>query len=134
MKGGSDDTSKCTVQAKHGRNGKVVFATLSRLGILLPITVDYYPPFQFFSDFGLFFCILSLIVKKKWGCHVLEFWIFSYKCLKNGFFGIFYHFSNTLKIKINFSLFLVFWETFPPFFLHNYNKYNNFKNRHLLKF
>ena len=37
MKGGSDDTSKCTVQAKHGRNGKVVFATLSRLGILLPM-------------------------------------------------------------------------------------------------
>ena len=24
MKGGSDDTSKCTVQAKHGRNGKVL--------------------------------------------------------------------------------------------------------------
>ena len=37
MKGGNDDTSKCTVQAKPGRNGKVVFATLSRLGILLPM-------------------------------------------------------------------------------------------------
>ena len=35
MKGGSDYKSKCTVQAKPGRNGKVVFATLSRLGILL---------------------------------------------------------------------------------------------------
>ena len=37
MKGGSDDKSKCTVQAKPGRNGKVVFATLSRLGFLLPM-------------------------------------------------------------------------------------------------
>ena len=35
MKGGSDDTSKCTVQAKHGRNGKVVFANLPRLGYSL---------------------------------------------------------------------------------------------------
>ena len=35
MKGGSNDTSKCTVQAKHGRNGKVVFANLSRLGYSL---------------------------------------------------------------------------------------------------
>ena len=42
MKGGSDDTSKCTVQAKHGRNGKVVFATLSRLGILLPMDITLY--------------------------------------------------------------------------------------------
>ena len=32
-------TSKCTVQAKHSRNGKVVFATLSRLGILLPMVI-----------------------------------------------------------------------------------------------
>ena len=35
MKGGSNDTSKCTVQAKHGRNGKVVFANLTRLGYSL---------------------------------------------------------------------------------------------------
>ena len=35
MKGGSNDTSKCTVQAKHGRNGKVVFANLPRLGYSL---------------------------------------------------------------------------------------------------
>ena len=39
MKGGSDDKSKCTVQAKPGRNGKVVFATLSGLGFLLPMDI-----------------------------------------------------------------------------------------------
>ena len=37
MKGGKDDKSKCTVQAKAGRNGKVVFATLSPLGFLFPM-------------------------------------------------------------------------------------------------
>ena len=52
MKGGSDDTSKCTVQAKHGRKGKVVFATLSRLGILLPmdITNEWRMPVQLEND------------------------------------------------------------------------------------
>ena len=39
MKGGSNDTSKCTVQAKHGRNGKVVFANLPRLGYSLAYMV-----------------------------------------------------------------------------------------------
>ena len=37
MKAGKDDKSKCTVQAKAGRNGKVVFATLSPLGFLFPM-------------------------------------------------------------------------------------------------
>ena len=37
MKAGKDDKSKCTVQAKAGRNGKVVFATLSPLGLLFPM-------------------------------------------------------------------------------------------------
>ena len=35
MRGVSNDTSKCTVQAKQGRNGKVVFANLPRLGYSL---------------------------------------------------------------------------------------------------
>ena len=35
MKGGSNDTSKCTLQAKHSRKGKVVFANLPRLGYSL---------------------------------------------------------------------------------------------------
>ena len=38
MKAGKDDKSKCTVQAKAGRNGKVVFATLSPLGFLFPMS------------------------------------------------------------------------------------------------
>ena len=38
MKAGKDDKSKCTVHAKAGRNGKVVFATLSPLGFLFPMT------------------------------------------------------------------------------------------------
>ena len=48
MKGGSDDKSKCTVQAKPGRNGKVVFATLSRLGFLLPMGIGhiYFTPIK----------------------------------------------------------------------------------------
>ena len=59
MKGGSDDKSKCTVQAKPGRNGKVVFANLSRLGILLPMTISLlvfdanrvlFPGFKKFSE------------------------------------------------------------------------------------
>ena len=37
MKAGKDDKSKCTVQAKAGRNGKVVFATLYPLGFHFPM-------------------------------------------------------------------------------------------------
>ena len=42
MKAGKDDKSKCTVQAKAGRNGKVVFATLSPLGFLFPMYILLY--------------------------------------------------------------------------------------------
>ena len=49
MKGGSDDKSKCTVQAKPGRNGKVVFATLSRLGFLLPMFKPLFVKKAFFA-------------------------------------------------------------------------------------
>ena len=39
MKGGSNDTSKCTVQAKHGRNGKVIFANFSDLKVLSMVLI-----------------------------------------------------------------------------------------------
>ena len=44
MKGGINDTSKCTVQAKHGRNGKVVFANLPRLGYSLAYGLNIIVP------------------------------------------------------------------------------------------
>ena len=64
MKAGKDDKSKCTVQAKAGRNVKVVFATLSPLGFLFPmgLTVKFHSLYYRYegyidcctgTDFGL---------------------------------------------------------------------------------
>jgi len=50
MKAGKDDKSKCTVQAKAGRNGKVVFATLSPLGFLFPMRTSFFYSFKSQND------------------------------------------------------------------------------------
>ena len=62
MKGGSDDTSKCTVQAKHGRNGKVVFANLPRLGYSLvygyiPIICMHLGIYLVLYEIACIFCV-----------------------------------------------------------------------------